>query len=190
MPDDGFGDLDRPRQEPDGEQPGDQQEQRPNVAGSYKSTGMGLYLLKEVKTKEKGEDGTTTNRTREEEVRLTNFDARIVADVRIDDGAEVRHMREMTGMLAGRPTRFSIPAERFPSMNWAAEHLGSGAIVQPGFGLRDHARAAVQYLSVKDGIAVRHVYTHTGWRQLPGGIGYMTASRAMMAAGLDESVTL
>jgi hypothetical protein len=32
-------------------------------------------------------------------------------------------------------------------MGWVADHLGAGATVQPGFGIKDHARAAIQTLS-------------------------------------------
>jgi len=73
-------------------------------------------------------------------------------------------------------------------MNWPTEHLGPTALVWPGMGVKDHARAAVQMLS--GAVPERHVYAHTGWRELPGGHGYLTASGAITAAGLNESVTV
>lgn len=129
-----------------------------------------------------------TEKTTETETRLTNFGALITADVAIDDGAEVRREFEISASVNGRSARFTVPAERFAGMGWVTEHLGAGAIVRAGMGLKDHARAAIQYLS--SNISERHVYAHTGWRQLPGGWGYLTASGAMTASGLDASVTV
>ena len=78
---------------------------------------------------------------------LTNFTARIKADVSQDDGAEVERGFEIEAMLSGRRHTFTVLARQFPGMGWVAEHLGAGAIVQPGFGIKDHARAAIQTLS-------------------------------------------
>lgn len=97
---------------------------------------------------------------------LTNFTARIVADVSEDDGTESRHTFELEATLAGRLRRFTIPASQFAGMAWATEYLGAQAIVYPGMGTKDHARAAVQLLS--DSIPERAVYTHTGWREIDG----------------------
>ena len=58
-------------------------------------------------------------------------------------------------------------------MGWAVEQLGAGAIVYPGFGLKDHARAAVQLLS--GDIPERSVYTHTGWRKVGDGWVFLHA---------------
>lgn len=123
-------------------------------------------------------------------VALTNFTATITGDTHVDDGAEVRGAYEMEARLNGRSATFSVPADRFRSMNWADEHLGAEAIVRPGMGLRDHAAVAIKELSAVGGIPVRHVYAHTGWRKLPGGWGYLTSSGAIMAGGLDPAVTV
>jgi hypothetical protein len=97
-------------------------------------------------------------------VPLTNFTARIVGDVSKDDGAEVRMTFEMEATLGNYTSRFLISSAHFSGMNWAVEHLGAGAIVYPGFGTRDHARAAIQFLSTD--ISKRRIYEHTGWRQI------------------------
>jgi hypothetical protein len=104
---------------------------------------------------------------------LTNFTARIVADVSEDDGAEVERLFEIEAMLSGRRHAFTVPARQFPGMGWVAEHLGAGAIVRPGFGVRDHARAAIQMLSGE--IPTRRVYAHTGWRKIGGEWLYLHA---------------
>jgi hypothetical protein len=157
----------------------------PVRAGNYKMAGDRIILIKETRDQ-------AGNVTKSEEIPLTNFAALITGDVRLDDGAEVRSVFEVTARLNGRSARFTVPADRFRSMNWADEHLGAGAIVRPGMGLRDHAAVAVKELSAaaEGGIPARHVYAHTGWRQLPGGYGYLTASGAMMAGGLDDDVTV
>jgi hypothetical protein len=123
------------------------------------------------------------------EIKLTNFGALITADVAVDDGTEVRREFEISASVNGRDARFTVPAERFAGMSWVTEHLGASAIVRAGMGTKDHARAAIQYLSGEK-IARRLVHAHTGWRKLPGGHGYLTASGALTARGLDTSVTV
>jgi hypothetical protein len=108
---------------------------------------------------------------------LTNFTARIKADVSEDDGAEVERGFEIEAMLSGRRRTFTVPAKQFPGMGWVAEHLGAGAIVQPGFGIKDHARAAIQTLSGE--IPTRCVYAHTGWRKISGEWLYLHAGGAV-----------
>lgn len=117
---------------------------------------------------------------------LTNFTAKIAADVAEDDGAEVRRSFEIEAELNGARHTFTIPSAQFAPMSWPTEHLGAGAIVYPGFGLRDHARAAVQLLS--GGISTRHVYAHTGWRELEAGEwAYLHAGGAVGRVGQLES---
>ena len=59
-------------------------------------------------------------------VPLTNFTARIVSDIREDDGAQrLRRLYEIEAMLRDRTTRFTVPAAQIPGMNWAAEHSGA-----------------------------------------------------------------
>lgn len=68
-------------------------------------------------------------------------------------------------------------------MGWATEHLGAEAIVYPGFGAKDHARAAVQFLSGT--VPERSVFTHTGWRRVAGEWVYLHAGGAI---GADDAV--
>lgn len=119
---------------------------------------------------------------------LTNFTARITGDVAEDDGAEVRRSFEIEAELSGRRTVFTIPSSQFSGMGWATEHLGAGAIVYPGFGLRDHARAAVQMLS--GNVPPRNIYTHTGWRLVDGEWVYLHAGGAIGRDGRVESIRI
>lgn len=112
---------------------------------------------------------------------LTNFTARIVADIVEDDGVEQRHEFEIDAELKGRRARFSVLAGQFPAMTWATEHLGAGAIVHAGLGTRDHARVAIQSLSHE--IATRRVLVHTGWVQQNGAWIYLHAGGGIGADG-------
>ena len=117
---------------------------------------------------------------------LTNFTARITADVSEDDGAEVRRYFGIEARLGERAVRFDVPAPKFAGMAWATEHLGASAIVYPGFSLKDHARTAVQLLS--EDIAERTIYTHTGWRQVDGIWVYLHGGGAIGPDGAVEGV--
>lgn len=109
---------------------------------------------------------------------LTNFTAWIAADVTEDDGAEERRSFEIEAELAGRRQTFTIPSSQFTGMAWATEYLGARAIVYPGFGLKDHARTAIQELS-GESLVARHVYAHTGWREVEGEWVYLHAGGAV-----------
>ena len=117
---------------------------------------------------------------------LTNFTASITADVAEDDGAELRRYFEIEAHLNGRRTAFTVPSGQFAGMGWATEHLGAGAIVYPGFGIKDHARAAVQMLSGE--VTARRVYSHTGWRNVGGRWLYLHAGGAIGQVGQVEDV--
>ncbi|MCC7104770.1 MAG: hypothetical protein IT307_06475 [Chloroflexi bacterium] len=108
----------------------------------------------------------------------------------VDDGAETRRLWEMEAATRGRIRRFTLPAERFAGMSWPLEHLGAGAVVAPGMGLCDHARAAIQVLS--GDVPERVEYGHLGWRKLPEGRAYLHAGGAIGAEGtlLDVAVRL
>ncbi len=114
---------------------------------------------------------------------LTNFTATITADVIEDDGAEVWRSFEIEATLGARKQAFAVPAAKFGCMGWVTEHLGAGAIVQPGFGLKDRARTAIQELSGE--VPVRHSYAHTGWRKTEGRWVYLHAAGGI---GLEGAV--
>ncbi len=94
----------------------------------YRSDSGGLLHLRP------GSDGPT-------EVRLTNFDARIVADIIEDDGVEQQRLFEIEATLRGRSRTIRVPNRTFTAMGWAAESLGAGAVVFPHSA--DHARVAI-----------------------------------------------
>jgi hypothetical protein len=112
---------------------------------------------------------------------LTNFTAEIVSDVVEDDGAEEKHTFEIEARLRERQRRFEVPASRFASMNWVAEHLGASAFVYPGFGYEKHAAVATQALSGE--ITERRYFAHTGWRKIEGEWAYLHAGGAIGPKG-------
>ena len=134
----------------------------------YKATPGGLVWIRHT------QNGPVT-------VRLTNFGALIATDVLEDDGAEIRRRFEIEARLNGWCRRFTVTADAFAGLGWVTEHLGARAIVYPGLGLRDHTRAAIQVLS--GAVPERHVYSHTGWRQLPDGWAYLHGGGAIGADG-------
>ena len=113
---------------------------------------------------------------------LCNFRARIAEDVTLDDGVEELREFVIEACLRGRTTRFRLPAERFASMSWPADRLGAGAVLYPGYSIREHARVAIQTTSEE--ITERRIYAHMGWRQLEGGDwAFLHAGGAMGTSG-------
>jgi len=99
--------------------------------GQYRATKSGLIWIKQT-------------RLRDAPIQLTNLCARFVAELVEDDGTEEHGLFEVEAGLDEHPGRFLMTASQFATMNWATQHLGARAIGYPGFGLKDHARAAIQ----------------------------------------------
>ena len=117
---------------------------------------------------------------------LSNFDARIISDIVEDYGFEERRSLEIRAVLDSRTHEFKIPASKFKPMNWVIEHLGAGALLYPGHGRADHARAAIQELS-KD-IERRTDFRHIGWRKIDGSYVYLHGNGAIGAGGVSEEL--
>lgn len=97
---------------------------------------------------------------------LTNFSARIVAEVEEDDGAEVVRRFEIEAKLNGRTHKFPVKVSDFCSLGWTVRELGANAIISPGNTIKDHARCAIQMFSRNTD--QRTIYTHLGWRKIDG----------------------
>ena len=95
---------------------------------------------------------------------------------------------EIEAQCHGRTRHFSVPASEFTKMVWPIEKLGGEAIIAAGAGAKDHARAAIQYLS--GDIERRRIFTHTGWRRLGGKWFYLHAAGAIGSDGLYDSVAV
>jgi hypothetical protein len=112
---------------------------------------------------------------------LTNFVARVVAESVRDDGAERRSVFVVEAEVDGKVSRFPVPADRFESLDWVLPNLGPRALVHPGPGVKDLARAAIQLFSTD--AATETVYTHTGWREHGGEQVYLHSGGAIGAGG-------
>lgn len=106
-------------------------------------------------------------------VPLTNFTARITAEVVEDDGAEQRRLFKIEARRREQSRSVQVSSAAFERMAWPTEQLGANAVIYPGLGTRDHARTAIQLLSGE--VPERVVYTHLGWRQIGGAWVYLHA---------------
>lgn len=122
--------------------------------------------------------------TREGVVRvpLCNFDARIIEEIMFDDGVTQRreHVIEGRHQSGELLPRSIVSAEEFTAMNWPLKQWGALANVYAGFGNKDHARCAIQALSVP---TKKVVFTHVGWRVIDGVPHYLHAGGAINAQG-------
>lgn len=120
------------------------------------------------------------------QIQLTNFKAKVITNIQLDDGVESRREFEIEAELMGRTFRFPVSASEFGSMDWPIERLGSSAITYPN--RKDFARAAIQSFSMT--AEERSIYTHTGWRKLSGVWVYLHAGGAIGAAGPVSDVNM
>ena len=117
---------------------------------------------------------------------LSTFTALIAGQVVEDDGSETRRFLEIEATLRKRSYKFQVGARQFSSMNWPMEHMGAGAALWPGLGVKDHARAAIQFLSGDP--PERRVYGHLGWREIGGTWHYLHAGGAIGPVGPVENI--
>ena len=150
------------------------------IAGNFADTGR--LCWRKVTFSEGTE--TVTN------VPLCNFTARIIEQVTIDDGAELRRHLKLSGKLDTGQTlpTVEVPASQFSSFNWLSESWGSLAIISAGQSNRDRLREAIQRFSVKDGITDTQTYAHLGWRKLENEWHYLHAAGAITAQGNTSAV--
>lgn len=122
---------------------------------------------------------------------LLGFTARIVSELLKDDGGDAPTMAYLLegADREGRPFPAQLVlAKDFRPLAWA-DLWGVQAFVYPGTSVKDDARAAIVQLSREAGVNRETVYTHTGWRDLPGhGPVYLTAGACIGAAGAVPGV--
>jgi hypothetical protein len=144
--------------------------------GRYLANAQGLFLLRSV-----GRGAPPIK------LPLANFTARIVAEIRRDDGVDSAREFEIEACLGGQTRRLVIAAAQFASMKWVTEHLGVRAVIAAGMGIKDQVREAIQLLSSKQ-MVERTVHTHTGWRKLDGDWAYLHGGGALGATGAVTGV--
>jgi Domain of unknown function (DUF3854) len=112
-------------------------------------------------------------------IQLTNYQAAITANIRLDDGVETRCEFEIEAELMGRRFQFAVTASEFASMDWPIQRMGATAITFPN--QRDYARTAIQSRSMA--AEERHIFAHTGWRNLDGHWTFLHAGAAIRETG-------
>lgn len=115
---------------------------------------------------------------------LANFDARIVSERIVDDGAEQSRWFEVEGTLSdGRELpRISVEPTAFLSEPWWTIRWGASAIAEPGRLSHEHLRVAIQTLSKP---ATHITFSHTGWREVEGRWVFLHGGGAIGAEGVD-----
>ena len=122
---------------------------------------------------------------------LCNFDAQIQEEIILDDGAEPTRAFVIAGRLDGGGASLPaarIPATRFNTMSWVTESWGMRAVVRAGNGTKDYLREAIQRLSPE--ARTRHIYTHTGWRNINGKWIYLSGNEASQGFEVDLGLEL
>lgn len=146
-----------------------------DTIGNYRQSKEGIVYLKPTR------EGTIV-------VPITNFPARIVADLVFDDGSgETQRQYEIEVVVCDRRHRITVPVSQFAGMTWSSE-LGPQAILSAGMSVKDHAREAIQRFSTD--VVERRIYTHTGWQEVDGRSVYLTASGGIDQNGRDTSLTV
>jgi hypothetical protein len=119
-------------------------------------------------------------------VQLSTFTAMIVEEVVEDNGAETKRLLHLRAQQGEQVVEFDLTPERFLEMKWPVEAIGPGAILLPGASVREHARAAIQFLSGNP--PCRRVYRHTGWTEVGGASAYLHGGGAVAAGGGIDGV--
>jgi len=122
-------------------------------------------------------------------VPLSNFNAQITQAITYDDGAEQRKYFEIDGALNTKAPlpHIVVRAESFPRMERVSEWDGR-AVIHVGSYIKDHTRAAIQFLSNEKGYGARYVYSHAGWRKIDGAWHYLHAGGAINKYGLNAEI--
>ncbi|MBV8316978.1 MAG: DUF927 domain-containing protein, partial [Planctomycetaceae bacterium] len=117
----------------------------------YLEAEAGLFLRRTIQG-----EGLTT--------RLANFTARIVCDVVRHEAGDIRRQVRIVATHADGTTAATVvDAAQWAAMGWVEDGLGPKFTVTAGKGHRDHVRAAIQLLSVRDGFDAETVHTSLGW---------------------------
>jgi hypothetical protein len=117
--------------------------------------------------------------------KLCNFAAQIDEEILQTDGVRAFRFYKIKAQLNDTEKECLIEASQFEGMRWVTEHLGVGAVISPGFGLKDRLRAAIQTLSPQP--LRRTSYLHSGWIKFPdGNCGYLHAGGAVAATMPDN----
>jgi hypothetical protein len=119
------------------------------------------------------------------EQKIAGFTARITREIiRHEAGEACRHFDIKATCSDGTAAAATIKADDFEPMAWVAGKLGSNFKVEPGRGIRDLVRHAIQTLSHQaKTVEFVDVYTSLGWHQISNEVVYLHAGGGIGAAG-------
>jgi hypothetical protein len=113
---------------------------------------------------------------------LSNFTARIVEDVIVDDGSgETDRFFTLEATMAGMRTRFDVSSQAFEGLSWVPMHLGALASVESPR-VKHLVAKAIRLESARSLKTIR-AYGHTGWIDVDGRWVYLHAAGATVGAG-------
>ena len=127
---------------------------------------------------------------------LSNFSAEIVEEIRYVDGRKTETELVIDGRQVNLNTdgeetevdlpRVTIPAEKFAGLGWITPHWGVGAVVNPGQGIKDDLRTAIQLRSKS--VRKTTIYTHTGWMKIKDKWTYLHNGGGLTEAGNNPNI--
>lgn len=122
--------------------------------------------------------------------RLTNFVAAIVEQRVIDDGVQATRETALDVSVEDGPAvRVVVPSAQLGRVDrWVPIEVGHHAHMSAGWGNRDHVRAAIEQTS--GAFPVRHVFGHSGWREIDSRWTYLSAGVCIDADGPVDGVTV
>ena len=96
------------------------------------------------------------------EIKLTNFDAAIIAETTITNGIDISKAFLVEGTLnTGKPLpTFDVDADAFDKLEWLPTNWGAKAQVTVGSLHKAHVATAIKE---KSNPKERIIYSHTGW---------------------------
>lgn len=126
---------------------------------------------------------------------LANFTAQITKETRFVDG-----MTQETSLTIEGETKSNGPegkviklppvevaSNQFPGMQWVMQAWGVRAVIQPGSGVKEDLRTAIQLASNPE---VSTIYKSIGWTTINGEKAYLHQGGAITKNGNDEKVTV
>jgi Bifunctional DNA primase/polymerase, N-terminal len=141
-----------------------------DLFGTYLISDGGMYFRKET------QNGS-------QDVKLSNFIARIVSETTFDNGVEQFKHYTVEITQGGVKSKIEIEASKFDSMSWLSSTMGVSAIIEAGNGIKDKLRAAIQYHSLQTGFKKKNIYSHLGWRKIDGDFYYLHSGGGIGAGG-------
>ena len=101
---------------------------------------------------------------------ITNFTARAVEEILLDDGMEpILHQRFVGRLDTGEQLKsVRVEAAKATSLNWIHEKWGFKPVIKAGLSNRDAVREIIQRLSLQDGLPRQTIYKYTGWKRIDG----------------------